>query len=116
MVVSEMKTRSILEAVRQPNAGAEEAAISVYRRHAARAISEERWAAAEIFLDRILELNSRHTEAWLMKGHISQHCRHDPESAVRCYRKVITLCGFDPSHPHLQRARQSLDRLLVRIA
>lgn len=91
------------------------AAIHVYRRHAARAITEERWASAEIFLDRILELDPRHTEAWLMKGHLAQHCRQDPDSAVSCYRKVITLCGFDSAHPHVQRARESLDRLLVRI-
>ncbi len=112
-----MKTCAIPVAVPSRDSGGNnEAAIHVYRRHAARAIAEERWASADIFLDRILELDPRHTEAWLMKGHIAQHCRHDTDSAIHSYRKVITLCGFDANHPHHQRARKSLDRLLVGIA
>ncbi len=116
IVVSDMKTIAIPLAVphRKPDVN-DGAAIHVYRRHAARAIAEERWASAEIFLDRILELDPRHTEAWLMKGHLAHHCRHDADAAIRCYRKVITLCGFDADHPHLKRARQSLDHLLLRI-
>jgi regulator of sirC expression with transglutaminase-like and TPR domain len=87
-------------------------AIRVYRNHAARAIAEERWEVAEIFLDRILEVNPRHTEAWLMKGHLRQHCRDDAEEALLCYRKVITLCGHDSRHPHVRRAKRSMGRLL----
>ena len=87
--------------------------IRVYRSHAARAISEERWSVAEIFLDRILNVDPHHTEAWLMKGHLRQHCREDEEAAVVCYRKVITLCGSDSGHPHAQKARSSLGRLLT---
>ena len=87
--------------------------IRVYRSHAARAISEERWEVAEIFLDRILTVDPRHTEAWLMKGHLRQHCRSDERTAVDCYRKVITLCGHDSEHPHAERARTSLGRLLA---
>lgn len=93
-----------------------ERAIRVYRRHAARAIAEERWSVAEIFIDRILEISPRHTEAWLMKGHLSQHCRNDAEAALHCFRKVITLCGFDDRHPHVQRARRSMGRLLSVLA
>ena len=87
--------------------------IRVYRSHAARAISEERWEVAEIFLDRILTVDPRHTEAWLMKGHLRQHCRSDERTAVDCYQKVIALCGVDSVHPHAQRARTSLGRLLA---
>ncbi len=47
-----------------------------------------------------------------MKGHLRQHCHNDEEEAVRCYRKVITLCGHEAAHPHAQRARKSLGRLL----
>jgi hypothetical protein len=86
--------------------------LRVYRRHAARALAEERWQIAEIFLDRILDIDPMNTEAWLMKGHLRQHCREDEEAAVTCYRKVISLCGYDSEHPHVQRARQSLGRLL----
>jgi hypothetical protein len=86
--------------------------ISLYRRHAARAIAEERWDAAEIFLDRILEVDSHHTEAWLMKAHLRHHCYEDETEAVRCYRKVITLCGHNLAHPHAERAHNSLGRLL----
>ena len=86
--------------------------IRVYRRHAARALAEERWQVAEIFLDRILEIDPRNTEAWLMKGHLRDHCREDEEAAVSCYRKVISLCAFDTAHPHVQRAQRSLGRIL----
>jgi regulator of sirC expression with transglutaminase-like and TPR domain len=97
-----------LDAKKQFNGGL----IRLYRRHAARAISEERWRVAEIFLDRIIDVDPHHTEAWLMKGHLSHHCKHDEDQAVRCYRKVITLCGHDMGHPHAERARLSLTRLL----
>jgi hypothetical protein len=85
----------------------------VYRSHAARALSEERWDVAEIFLDRILAVEPHNTEAWLMKGHLSQHCRSDEMHAVNCYRKVIGICGEDSEHPHAAKARHSLDRLLT---
>lgn len=90
--------------------------IRVYRRHAARAITEERWQAAEIFFDRILDLAPNHTEAWLMKGWLREHCRGDQHEAVECYRRVIRLCGFDNEHPHARRARRSLGRLLDSVA
>ena len=86
--------------------------ITVYRRHAARAMSEDRWSVAEIFLDRILDVDPHSTEAWLMKGLLRQHCKDDGESAVQCFRRVITLGGYDSANPHVQRARQSLGRLL----
>jgi hypothetical protein len=94
-------------------ANGKEPQIRVYRSHVARAMSEERWEVAEIFLDRILSVDPRHTEAWLMKGHLRQHCRSDERTAVDCYRKVITLCGRDSVHPHAERARTSLGRLLA---
>ena len=91
----------------------EQSQIRVYRSHAARAISEERWEVAEIFLDRILSVDPDHTEAWLMKGHLRQHCREDDQTAVDCYRKVIHLCEHETAHPHAKRARTSLSRLLA---
>jgi len=79
-------------------------------------MTEERWSVAEIFLDRILDLDPHHTEAWLMKGLLRQHCREDDEAALHCFRKVIQLGGFDSEHPHVQRARTSLGRLLRAMA
>lgn len=93
--------------------GSDPAVIRVYRNHVARAIAEERWSVAEIFLDKILDLDRRNTEAWLMKGWLRHHCRSDDESAVGCYQKVLTLCGHDLRHPHAERARRSLGRLLA---
>lgn len=90
-----------------------ESQIRVYRAHAARAISEERWDVAEIFLDHILSVDPSHTEAWLMKGHLREHCRSDEQAAVECYRKVITICGHGSQHPHAERARTSLGNLLA---
>lgn len=91
----------------------EHSIIRVYRRHAARAISEERWEVAEIFFDRILDVSPRLTEAWLMKGLLRQYCREDDNAAIRCYRKVIDLCGENVAHPHAKRARASLGRLMT---
>ena len=107
-----MKTPTIFRRDSLPKTRISDSHIRVYRSHAARAISEERWDVAEIFLDRILNVDPRHTEAWLMKGHLSQHCREDEQMAVDCYRKVINLCGNDSAHPHAERARTSLGRLL----
>jgi Tfp pilus assembly protein PilF len=90
--------------------------MHVYRRYAARAIADERWAAAEVFLDRMLEVDPRHTEAWLMKAHLFRHCKNDPEAAIECYRKVIILGGYDTANPHVRAAQDSLESLLRRLA
>jgi hypothetical protein len=107
-----MNGRRIFFSLNNVNSSEDKRIIPVYRRHAARAISEERWSIAEIFLDRILDVDPRHTEAWLMKGHLCHHCNVDQHEAVRCYRKVISLCGHDLKHPHAERAHESLGRLL----
>jgi regulator of sirC expression with transglutaminase-like and TPR domain len=98
---------------RLPGRQSEHSIIRVYRRHAARAISEERWEVAEIFFDRILDVCPDLTEAWLMKGLLRQYCREDDHAAINCYQKVISLCGEDVGHPHAQRARASLGRLMT---
>lgn len=90
--------------------------LQVYRRHAARAIAAERWAAAEVFLDRMLEVEPHQTEAWLMKGHLYHHCKGDPEAALECYRKVIILGGYDTADPHVRSAQSALQHLLKRLA
>jgi hypothetical protein len=113
LIVNEkMKSFSLISPKSDHTSNRGEGPIRVYRRHAARAISEERWKVAEIFLDRILELEPSHTEAWLMKGHLRYHCHKDEDGALDCYRKVITLCGRDLSHPHAHRAHRSLTRML----
>ena len=86
--------------------------IRVYRRHAARALSEERWGSAEIFLDRILDVEPHNTEALLMKGYLNQHCLKNHEAALTHFRRVITLCGFDLQHPHAQQAKRSVTRII----
>ncbi len=86
--------------------------IRVYRGHIARALSEERWSSAEIFLDRILDVEPRNTEALLMKGYLNQHCLKDDEAALEHFRRVISLCSFDPQHPHVQQAKKSVTRIV----
>jgi len=108
-----MKALEILRPWSSTDQEREDRAIRVYRKHVTRAISEERWSSAEIFLDRILEIDPHHTEAWLMKGWLRHHCRQDDDTAVKCYRRVITLCGHDLTHPHARRAQTSLGRLLA---
>lgn len=109
-----MLTKLKLAADQEPEKTQDEhSIIRVYRRHAARAISEERWEVAEIFFDRILDVDPELTEAWLMKGLLRQYCREDDHTAANCYRKVIRLCGEQLGHPHAQRARASLGRLMT---
>lgn len=103
-----MKKTALRQSHDAPVAAGLSDVIRVYRRHAARAISEERWPTAAIFLDRILDVDPRNTEAWLMKGAVAQHCTRDEHTAIACYQKVITLCGYDERHPHARRARRSL--------
>ncbi len=76
-------------------------------------MSEERWCVAEIFIDRIIEISPKHTEAWLMKGWIRHHCRKDEATALECYQRVIDLLRHEPKHPHLQRAKHSLGRIIA---
>ena len=90
-----------------------ETAIRLYRRHAAQAIADERWPAAEIFFNRIIEVAPGHTEAWLMKGWLRHHCRQDEATALECYKKVIDLCAHNADHPHGQRAKKSLGHILA---
>jgi regulator of sirC expression with transglutaminase-like and TPR domain len=111
--IEKMKISQIFQRDSSAKNGDLDSQIRVYRSHAARAISEERWEVAEIFIDRILKVDPNRTEAWLMKGHLRHHCREDEQTAVDCYRKVINLCGPDSTHPHAQRARTSLGRLLT---
>ena len=85
--------------------------VAVYRRHVARALAEERWSSADIFLDRILDVAPTSTEAWLMKGFLSQHCRDDADEARACFEQVVDLCRQHPEHPHGARARTSLAAL-----
>jgi len=93
-----------------------EQALSVYRHHAMRAMREERWTAASIFFDRMLEVDPRNTEALLMKGLLAEHCASDPTAALECYRKVVHLCGPGDGHPHARRAREAIGRLVRRWA
>ena len=90
-----------------------EAAIRLYRRYAANAIADERWQVAEVFFNRIIEISPLHSEAWLMKGWLRQHCENDEATALECYQKVLVLCGHDPAHPHVQRAKHSLGRIVA---
>lgn len=85
---------------------------SIYRRHALRAIEDQRWASAEIFLDRMLEADARDSETWLLKGWLRHHCRHDEATALECYREVIRLNEGNPDDPHVVRAKRGLERLL----
>ncbi len=108
-----MKITSLFRAdQRLPHREAEES-IRLYKRHAAQAIADERWPVAEIFFNRIIDVDPGHTEAWLMKGWLRQHCRQDEATALECYQKVIELCGHDARHPHVQRAKRSLGRILA---
>ncbi len=89
-------------------------ALAVYRRHAMRAMREERWIAAAVFFDRMIEVDPRNTEALLMKGYLAEHCSGDPGRALECYRKVVHLCGPGSDDPNAHRARCAITRIVRR--
>jgi Tfp pilus assembly protein PilF len=99
-----------------PDRNGDQSIITLYRRHIARAIHEERWASAEIFVDRILSEFPENTEALLLKAWIKHYCRRDEIRAMHYYQKVVDVFGDSSDHPHAQRAMQSMERLLAAVS
>jgi hypothetical protein len=91
---------------------AEEAQL--YYRRACLAASEERYDVALVFSGKALNLDPRHLPTRLLVAQIHDRGLHDLESAIRAYRKVIALAGYESSNPYCAAAQDALDFLVSR--
>jgi tetratricopeptide (TPR) repeat protein len=86
----------------------------LYYRRACLAASEERYDVAMVFAGKALNLDSRHLPARLLVAQIQDRGLHDTEAAIRAYKKVIALAGYESANPYCAAARDALDRLVSR--
>jgi tetratricopeptide (TPR) repeat protein len=89
---------------------AEEAQL--YYRRACLAASEERYDVATVFAGKALALEPRHLPTRLLVAQIHDRGLHDVEAAIRAYKKVIALAGYESSNPYCAAAREALDLLV----
>ncbi len=90
---------------------AEEARL--YYRRACLAASEERFDVALIFCGKALELDTAHLPTRLLVARIYDRGLHDVDAAVKGYRKVIALSGYESVNPYCAAARLELDALVT---
>ena|SRR5438552_5985540 len=83
----------------------------LYYRRACLAAAEERYDVALIFCAKAVELNAGHLPALLLAAQIHHWGVSDFDQAVRCYRKVIAVSGYDGRNPSCAAASQGLDDL-----
>lgn len=86
----------------------------LYYRRACLAASEERYDVAMVFTGKALNLEPRHLPTRLLLAQIYDRGLNDVESAIRAYRKVIALSGYESSNPYCAAAREALDFLVSR--
>lgn len=84
----------------------------LYYRRACLAAAEERYDVALIFCAKALELDSRHLPTRLLVAQIHDHGLKNFDSALKAYRKVIALAGYDSSNPYCAGARAALSELV----
>ncbi|MGA7616610.1 MAG: tetratricopeptide repeat protein [Thermoanaerobaculia bacterium] len=85
---------------------------SLYRVHYERALAEQRYDSAMIFLNKMLEADPHDLEARLLVGELYHRHLHDYDRAVEQYNKVLRLTSGVRSSPIHTRARVSLSELI----
>jgi len=83
----------------------------LYYRRACLAAAEERYDVALIFCAKAVELDAGHLPALLLVAQIHHWGVSDFDEAVRCYRKVIGVSGYDGRNPSCAAASQGLEDL-----
>jgi tetratricopeptide (TPR) repeat protein len=86
--------------------------IALYRLRYKMALEEQKYDAALIFLNKILELDPLNAEAKLCKGEIYHRCLQDYSKAIDQYNKVLrTTSGKSSEVLHL-RARAAMAEIM----
>jgi tetratricopeptide (TPR) repeat protein len=86
----------------------------LYYRRACLAASEERYDVAMVFAGKALNLDPGHLPTRLLVAQIHDRGLQDLESAIRAYKKVIALAGYESANPYCAAAREALDLLVNR--
>jgi len=86
--------------------------ISLYRLRYRIAMEEERYDAAMIFLNKILELDPINLEAKLCKGEIYHRALRDYPKAIEQYNKVIRLTNDRQSDNLHLKARAAMAEIM----
>ena len=87
--------------------------IALYRFRAEKAVAEERYADALVFLAKVLRLDPGHVEARLLVAEIYHHGLGERTKALVTYEKVIAAAHHDETHPCAVRARQGIALLIT---
>jgi len=85
--------------------------IALYRLRYRMALEEQKYDAALIFLNKILELDPLNAEAKLCKGDIYHRCR-DYSKASEQYNKVMRLTSDRQEDTHHLRARAAMSEIM----
>ena len=85
--------------------------IALYRLRYRMAVEEQKYDTAMIFLNKILELDPRNSEAKLCKGEIYHRFLNDYTSAIEQYNKVIRLSVRDDD-ACAARARANMSEIM----
>jgi len=86
--------------------------ISLYRLRYRMALEEQKYDAALIFLNKILELDPVNAEAKLCKGEIYHRCLQDYSKAIEQYNKVLRITS-DKGHEAIHlRARAGMAEIM----
>ena len=86
--------------------------ITLYRLRYKMALDEQKYDAALIFLNKILELDPQNAEAKLCKGEIYHRCLHDYTNAIDQYNKVIRLTNDRQADTVHVRARANMAEIM----
>ena len=76
------------------------------------ALEEQKYDAALIFLNKILELDPLNAEAKLCKGEIYHRCLQDYSRAVEQYNKVLRITGEQGNEAIRFRARAGMAEIM----
>ena len=86
--------------------------ITLYRLRYRMALEEQKYDAALIFLNKILELDPTDIEAKFCKGDIYHRCLHDYPKAIDLYNKVLRLTTDQAGSPLHRRARAAMAEIM----
>jgi tetratricopeptide (TPR) repeat protein len=86
--------------------------ITLYRLRYRMAMEEQKYDAAMIFLNKILELDPMNLDAKLCKGEIYHRCLGDYASAIEQYNKVIRLSTGAADDTVTTRARAAMSEIM----
>jgi tetratricopeptide (TPR) repeat protein len=86
--------------------------IALYRLRYKMALEEQKYDAALIFLNKILELDPLNAEAKLCKGEIYHRCLQDYSKAIDQYNKVLRTTSGKASEVIHLRARAAMAEIM----